>query len=64
LEFESKQEFDDIINDTEFSLIFGLGSTNTALFKYCKWEEVSSPTRVEDLVSVKAKFAARDLWIS
>lgn len=64
LEFESKNEFDEIINDTEFSLIFGLGSTKTALFKYCKWEEVSSPTRIEDLVSVKAKFAARDVWIS
>lgn len=64
MEFESKSEFDDVINDAEFSLIFGLGSTNTALFKYCKWEDVTTPTKVEDLVSVKAKFVARDLWIS
>jgi len=63
-EFESKQEFDDVIDDSEFSLKFGLGGTNSALFKYCKWENVSTPTRVEDLVSLKATFVARDLIIS
>ncbi len=63
-EFEDKSEFDDVINDSEFSLKFGLGSTNSALFKYCKWEEVGTPTRIEDLVSLKAKFAARDVYIS
>jgi hypothetical protein len=63
-EFESKQEYDDIINDSEFSLKFGLGSTNSALFKYCKWENVATPTRVEDLVSLKASFVARDAVIS
>jgi len=63
-EFEDKTEFEDVINDAEFSLKFGLGSTNSALFKYCKWEEVATPTRIEDLVSLKAKFAARDVWIS
>jgi hypothetical protein len=63
-EFEDKSEFDDIINDSEFSLKFGLGGTNSALFKYCKWEEVSTPTKIEDLVSLKAKFVARDVWIS
>ena len=63
-EFESKQEFDDIINNSEFSLKFGLSTTNSALFKYCKWENVATPTRIEDLVSLKATFAARDLTIS
>jgi hypothetical protein len=63
-EFESKQEYDDIINDVEFSLKFGLGDTNSALFKYCKWENVATPTRIEDLVSLKASFVARDVVIS
>ena len=63
-EFESKQEYDDIINDSEFSLKFGLGGTNSALFKYCKWENATTPTRIEDLVSLKASFVARDVWIS
>jgi hypothetical protein len=63
-EFESKQEFEDVVNDSELSLKFGLGGTNSALFKYCKWENVATPTRIEDLVSLKATFAARDLTIS
>jgi len=63
-EFEDKAEFDDVINDAEFSLKFGLGATYSALFKYCKWEDVATPTRIEDLVSLKAKFAARDVVIS
>jgi hypothetical protein len=63
-EFESKQEYDDVVNDSEFSLKFGLGSAKNALFRYCKWENVATPTRVEDLVSLKATFAARDVVIS
>ncbi len=63
-EFESKQEYDDVINDSEFSLKFGLGGTNNALFKYCKWENVGTPTRIEDLVSLKAAFVAKDVVIS
>jgi len=63
-EFESKQEFDDVINDSEFSLKFGLGGSNNALFKYCKWENVSMSTRIEDLVSLKASFVAKDVVIS
>jgi len=62
-EFENKQEFDDVINDSEFSLEFGLGGTNKALFKYCKWESVNTPTTIEDLVALKARFVARDVWI-
>ncbi|MEM3731727.1 MAG: phage tail tube protein [Candidatus Bathyarchaeia archaeon] len=63
-EFEDKSEFEDVINDSEFSLKFGLGGAYSALFKYCKWEDVSAPTRIEDLVSLKAKFVARDVVIS
>ena len=63
-DFETKQEFDDVINDTEFSLEFGLGGTNKAVFSNCKWESVSPPTRIEDLVSVKAPFVAKTVAIS
>jgi hypothetical protein len=63
-EFESKQEFDDIVNDAEFSLEFGIGGTNKALFKYCKWENVGTPTKIEDLVALRAPFVARDVHIS
>lgn len=63
-EFESKQEYDDVVNDSEFSLKFGLGGANSALFKYCKWERVGTLTKVEDLVSLKAPFVARDIVIS
>jgi hypothetical protein len=63
-EFESKQEYDDVVNDSEFSLKFGLGGSSSALFKYCKWEKVGSPTKIEDLVSLKAPFVARDVAIS
>ena len=37
-EFESKEEFDDIINDSEFDLEFGLGGANKSIFSGCKWE--------------------------
>lgn len=63
-EFEDKTEFDDVINDAELSLKFGLSGAYSALFKYCKWEDVATPTKVEDLVSLKAKFTARDMVIS
>ncbi|MGQ9530150.1 MAG: phage tail tube protein [Candidatus Bathycorpusculaceae bacterium] len=62
-EFEDKSEFEDVINDSEFSLKFGLGGSNSALFKYCMWEDVALPTRIEDLVSLKVKFAAKDVVI-
>ncbi|MEM3580184.1 MAG: phage tail tube protein [Candidatus Bathyarchaeia archaeon] len=63
-EFEDKGEFEDVVNDGEFSLKFGLGGSNYALFKYCKWENVATPTRIEDLVSLKARFIARDVVIA
>jgi hypothetical protein len=63
-EFESKEEFDDVINDTEFTLEFGLGGSNKAVFSNCKWENAASPTRIEELVSLKAAFVAKTVIIS
>jgi len=58
-EFESKEEFDDVINDASFDLEFGLGGSNKAVFSGCKWENIAAPTRIEDLVSCKASFVAK-----
>ncbi|MEM1564046.1 MAG: phage tail tube protein [Candidatus Bathyarchaeia archaeon] len=64
-EFEDKTEFDDVINDTEFSLKFEFGGGySSATFSNCKWEDVQTPTRVEDLVSLKARFTARSITIA
>jgi hypothetical protein len=63
-EFESKEEFEDIINDAEFDLEFGLGGANRAVFSDCKWENATSPTRIEELVSLKASFVAKTVTIS
>ncbi len=63
-EFESKEEFDDVINDAEFSLEFGLGGSNKAVFSNCKWENIAAPTRIEELVSLKAAFVAKTVEIS
>ena len=62
-EFENRAEYYDVINDSEFSLKFGLGTTNSALFKYCKWDTVGSPTKIEDLIAVKAAFTAREITL-
>jgi len=58
-EFESKEEFDDVINDTSFDLEFGLGGSNKAVFSSCKWENVNTPTKIEDLITLKASFVAK-----
>jgi len=63
-EFETKEEYDDVISDTAFTLEIGLGSTNKAVFTDCKWDIVSSPTRIEDLVALKAPFTAKSVTIS
>jgi len=63
-DFETKEEFDDVINDSAFTLEFGLGDSNKAVFTDCKWDTVSSPTRIEDLVTVKAPFTAKSVAIS
>jgi hypothetical protein len=63
-EFEDKTEFDDVINDSEFSLKFGLSGGSYALFTYCKWQNVSIPTKIEDLISLKASFVAQGVSMS
>ena len=63
-DFETKEEIDDIINDTEFSLEFGLSGTNKALFSGCKWESNILATRTEELVSQKLAFTAKSVTIS
>ena len=63
-EFESKEEFDDVIGDTEFTLEFGLGGTHKAVISNCKWENLAAPTRIEELVSLKAAFVAKTITIS
>jgi len=49
----------DVINDTEFNLEFGLGGSNKAVFTGCKWENVATSTRIEDLIALKAGFVAK-----
>jgi len=63
-EFESKEEFDDTLGDTEFTLEFGLGGSNKAVLSGCKWENLAAPTRIEELVSLKATFVAKTITIS
>ncbi|MCW4029504.1 MAG: phage tail tube protein [Candidatus Bathyarchaeota archaeon] len=63
-EFESKEEYDNIINDTEFDLEFGLGGSCKAVFGDCKWETASTPTQIEELVSLKAQFVAKTLTLT
>jgi len=63
-EFEVKEEYDDVVNDTAFTLEIGLGGTNKATFTDCKWKKVGSPTRIEDLIALKAPFVAKSVTIS
>jgi len=63
-EFESKDEHDEALADTEFNLEIGLGSTNKAVFSNCKWQNVKNATKIEDLIAVKASFVAKSIAIS
>ena len=63
-EFESKEEHDEVLADTEFSLEFGLGGSNKAVFSNCKWQNIKNVSRIEDLVAVKAPFVATQVAIS
>lgn len=63
-EFESKEEHDEVLADTEFSLEFGLGGSNKAVFSNCKWQNVKNVARIEDLVAVKALFVAKTVSLS
>ena len=63
-EFESKDEHDEILAGTEFSLEFGLGGSNKTVFSNCKWQNVRNIGRIEDLIAVKAPFVAKSIAIS
>jgi len=63
-DFETKEELDEIVNDTEFTLEFGLGGTHKAVFSNCKWSANSLATRAEELVSQKLSFAAKSVAVS
>jgi hypothetical protein len=63
-EFESKEEYDDVINDVSFALELGLGGSNKATISDCKWTKVSTPTKVSDLIALKAPFIAKGITIA
>jgi len=63
-DFEAKEELDEIVNDTEFALEFGLGGTHKAIFSNCKWNTSNLATRIEELVSQKLSFAAKSVTLS
>jgi len=63
-DFETKEELDEIVNDTEFNLEFGLGGTHKAIFSNCKWSTSNLTTRIEELVSQKLSFTAKSVTIS
>ncbi len=58
-EFESIQEATEVLSDTEFSLEFGLGGTCKASFTACKWENIAIPSRMDELLSLRAPFIAK-----
>lgn len=63
-EFESKEEMDECLADSEFSLEFGLGGACKAVFSYCKWDSITHTKWLEDLICAKARFIARGVTIT
>jgi hypothetical protein len=63
-DFENKDELDTLLNDTEFSLEFGLGGSNKAVFSGCKWDSSTLSTRASELVAQKLPFTAKTMTIS
>jgi len=61
-DFESgnRSRFYDAVSDSEFSLKFGMGA-KYFLFKYCKWDIVASPTKLDDLVPNNVSFTSSDV---
>jgi hypothetical protein len=62
-DFESKAELDDILGDTEFTLLFNIGGTNFS-FTGCKWRSSRLPTKIEDTVAQTLEWEAKGLTIS
>ena len=63
-DFENKDELDALVNDTEFSLEFGLGGSNKAVFSACKWDSSTLSTRANELVAQKLPFTAKTVTVS
>lgn len=61
--FESKEELDDILADTEFTLLFNISGKNFS-FSGCKWRSSRLPTRIEDIVAQSLEWEARGLSIT
>jgi len=62
-DFESKAELDDILGDTEFTLLFDIGGTNFS-FSGCKWRSSRLPTKIEDTIAQTLEWEAKGLTIS
>jgi hypothetical protein len=62
-DFESKAELDDILGDTEFTLLFDIGGTNFS-FTGCKWKSSRLATKIEDTVAQTLEWEAKGLTIS
>jgi len=62
-DFESKAELDDILADTEFTLLFNVSGKNFS-FSGCKWRSSRLPTRIEDTVVQSLEWEARSLSIT
>lgn len=56
-EFENRTRYYEAITDAEFSLKFGIGP-KYVLFTHCKWDNIETPTKFDDLVSLNAQFTA------
>lgn len=63
-EFESIEEASEVLSDSEFDLEFGLGGSSKAVFSDCKWDSVTLPSKIEDLVALKAPFVAKTFTLS
>jgi len=62
-DFESKAELDDILGDTEFTLLFNIGGANFS-FTGCKWRSSRLPTKIEDTVAQTLEWEAKGLAMS
>jgi hypothetical protein len=62
-DFESKAELDDVLGDSEFTLLFDIGGTNFS-FTGCKWRSSRLPTKIEDTVAQTLEWEAKGLAIS
>jgi len=62
-DFESKAELDDVLGDTEFTLVFNIGGTSFS-FAGCKWKSSRLPTKIEDTVAQNLEWEARGLTIT